>query len=262
MVVDIPFDLGRLLRESSLQHIEYHPTLESTSTLAAELLGPLLEHAPSLVLTAEQTSGRGRKGNAWWSAHGALAFTLVLRGEELPLPAARRPLLAIAAGLAVRHALSEFVPGRVVMVKWPNDVFAESRKICGILVEQQGSSVRPGVLVGIGINVNNSTKDAPPEIASRAVSLSELAGRDLDLTEVLLAVLRELDAAVTEISRRPAKLLSELNRYSLLNGGAVKVRAGDTEVGGLCHGIDEDGCLVVQTEQGLVRCSSGIVERW
>jgi BirA family biotin operon repressor/biotin-[acetyl-CoA-carboxylase] ligase len=262
MAAEVPFDLGRLLRESSLQHIEYHPTLESTSTLASELLEPLLEHAPALVLTAEQTSGRGRKGNVWWSARGALAFTLVLRGAELPLPASRRPLLAIAAGLAVRHALSGFVPGNVVMVKWPNDVIAESRKICGILVEQQGSSLRPGVLVGIGINVNNSTSEAPPEVASRAVSLSELVGRQLDLTEVLLAVLRELDAAVTEISRRPAKLLSELNRYSLLNGSTVKVRTSDAEVHGLCHGIDEDGCLVVQTEQGVVRCSTGIVEHW
>ena len=59
MAAEVPFDLGRLLRESSLQHIEYHPTLESTSTLASELLEPLLEHAPALVLTAEQTSGAG-----------------------------------------------------------------------------------------------------------------------------------------------------------------------------------------------------------
>ena len=262
MPVEVPFDLGRLLRESSVQHIEYHPTLESTSTLASELLEPLLERSPALVLTASQTAGRGRKGNVWWSSEGALAFTLVLRGEELPLPAARRPMLAIAAGLAVRNALSSFAAGAVLIVKWPNDVYAESRKICGILVEQQGSSANPGVLVGIGINVNNSTSDAPPEVSSRAVSLSELAVGLLDLTDVLLVVLREFDAAVTELSRRPVKLLSELNRHSLLNGRGVRVRTSDGEVTGFCHGVDEDGCLVVQTDNGLRRCSTGVVEQW
>ncbi|MGV2334433.1 MAG UNVERIFIED_CONTAM: biotin--[acetyl-CoA-carboxylase] ligase [Planctomycetaceae bacterium] len=135
-----PFDIARLLRETSLQHIEYHPTLESTSTLAAELLEPLLQCAPSLVLTAEQTAGRGRKGNAWWSAAGALAFTLVLRGDELPIPTARRPLLSICAGLAVRNALAAFATAAPLSIKWPNDVLSESRKICGILVEQQGTA--------------------------------------------------------------------------------------------------------------------------
>jgi BirA family biotin operon repressor/biotin-[acetyl-CoA-carboxylase] ligase len=256
------FDLPRLRRETSLRHIEYHPTLESTSTLAAELLEPLLNCAPALVLTDRQTAGRGRKGNAWWSAPGALAFTLVLRGDELPLPAARRPLLAICAGLAVRNALAAFAPAAELSVKWPNDVLSDSRKICGILVEQQGPHVRPGVLLGIGINVNNSMMDAPPEIAARAVSLSDLRGCASDLTEVLIRVLQELDATVAELSRRPAGLLSEVNRHSLLNGRHVTVRSGDADLCGLCHGVDEDGCLVLQHSSGITRCTTGVVEQW
>lgn len=256
------FDLPRLLRETSLQHIEYHPTLESTSTLAAELLEPLLNCAPALVLTEQQTAGRGRKGNAWWSAPGALAFTLVLRGDELPLPAARRPLLAICAGLAVRNALAAFAPAAPLSVKWPNDVLSGSRKICGILVEQQGPAARPGVLLGIGINVNNSTADAPPEVAARAASLSDLRGGPGDLTEVLLRVLQELDSTIAELARRPAGLLSEVNRHSLLNGRHVTVRSGETDISGLCHGIDEDGCLVLQHSSGITRCTTGIVQQW
>jgi BirA family biotin operon repressor/biotin-[acetyl-CoA-carboxylase] ligase len=257
-----PFDLPRLLRESSLQHCEYHPTLESTSTLASELLEPLLNTAPALVLTAEQTAGRGRKGNAWWSGSGALTFTLVLRAEELPLPAPRRPILAIAAGLAVRNALAALAPQAVVTVKWPNDVYAESRKICGILVEQQGSAARPGLLIGVGINVNNSTSEAPPEISTRAVSLCDLAGSPFDLTTVLISVLREIDTAITEISRRPARLLAEVNRHSLLNGRIVAVRTNESEIRGHCHGIDEDGCLVLQSPSGIARCNTGVVQEW
>ena len=63
--VSCPFDLSRLINETSLRHVEYHPTLPSTSTTAFELLQPLLDVSPSLVLTREQSAGRGRKGNVW-----------------------------------------------------------------------------------------------------------------------------------------------------------------------------------------------------
>ncbi|MGV2334434.1 MAG UNVERIFIED_CONTAM: hypothetical protein LVR18_10085 [Planctomycetaceae bacterium] len=117
-------------------------------------------------------------------------------------------------------------------------------------------------MIGIGINVNNSTADAPPEIAARAVSLRDLGGESADLTEVLLKVLQQLDVAVAELSRRPTSLLAEVNRHSLLNGRHVTIRSGDTDISGLCHGIDEDGCLVLQHDQGIIRCSTGVVQEW
>ena len=126
------------------------------STTAFELLHPLLEVSPSLVLTCEQTAGRGRKGNAWWSSTGALTFTLVVNADELPMSSERRPMISLATGLAVRDALQTHLPEQEFSLKWPNDVFTGEQKICGILVEQHSIADRQAVLIGIGINVNNS----------------------------------------------------------------------------------------------------------
>ena len=130
------FDLDRLIAETSVQHVEYHPTLPSTSTTALELLQPLLDVSPALVLTSEQTAGRGRKGNVWWSSGGALTFTLVVDAGELPMAPERRPMVSLAAGLAVRDALKAHAPEQEFALKWPNDVLSGEQKICGILVEQ------------------------------------------------------------------------------------------------------------------------------
>lgn len=256
------FDIPRLLRESSLQHVEYHPVLPSTNTLALQLLQPLAACSPALVLTAEQTAGRGRKGNLWWSSAGALTFSLVLRSQQLPLTPERRPLAAIAAGMAVRDALCGLAPEQEFLLKWPNDVLSGPRKICGILAEQHGAGDEQALVIGIGVNVNNSLLEAPEEISRRAVSLADLLGRPLDLTEVLLQILLRLDARIQQFSSQPRMAMSDANRCSVLNGRLVSVQQGEHVVQGMCVGIDEDGLLVLQTEQGIVRCPTGIVSQW
>jgi len=256
------FDLARILRDTSVQHVEYHPTLSSTSTVAAELLGPLLGRAPAVVLADEQTAGRGRKGNVWWSSGGALTFSLVLNTCEVPMAAERRPLIALAAGLAVRTVLTDIAPGFEFFVKWPNDVLTGAQKICGILVEQQSANDQQGLIIGIGINVNNSLREAPAEVSQRATSLFDLCGQSFELTDVLIRVLQQLDLRITQFVSQPRLALSEVNRVSLLSGRTVTVLSGDVTISGHCIGIDEDGQLVLQAEQGLIRCSTGIVQQW
>lgn len=256
------FDIPRIIRESSVRHVEFHDELESTSSTALELLEPLLHHSPALVLTAKQTAGRGRKGNAWWSSSGALTLTLVIDAEELPLSSSKRPLVALAAGLAVRDALNSLAPANEFQLKWPNDVLSGHRKICGILVEQHGSMARQGVLIGIGVNINNSLADAPSEVSQRATSLFDLSGQSFDLTECLIAILQRLDGRISQFSSQPRLALSDINRHNILNGRIVTLQVGDDQIAGQCLGVDEDGQIVIQTESQLHRCSSGIVQSW
>jgi BirA family biotin operon repressor/biotin-[acetyl-CoA-carboxylase] ligase len=257
-----PFDLHRLLRDTSLQHVEYHPSLTSTNTLAAELLEPLIARSPALVLAAEQTAGRGRRGNQWWSAAGSLTFSLVLRSLDLPLPPERRPMVAIAAGLAVRDVLASLAADLEFSLKWPNDVLTNSRKICGILVEQHGNADQQGLIIGIGVNVNNSLADAPADVSQRATSLSDLQGQPFDLTDVLIRILLQLDARISQLVSQPRLALSEANHHNILNGRVVSIQTGDSRISGTCAGIDEDGQLVLQTLTGLVRCPTGVVCEW
>lgn len=257
-----PFDVQRLLLQTSLQHVEYHAELPSTNTLAAELLQPLLLRSPALVLTPRQTAGRGRRSNRWWSADGALTFSLVLKSSELPLAAERRSLVAVATGLAVQTVLQQLTGDRSFDLKWPNDVLHAGRKICGVLVEQQGAGEQQGVIIGVGINVANSLREAPAEISEKATSLTDLTGVDHDLNDVLVPLLNQIDQRIAQFALQPRQALAEANRVSVLNGRMVTIRNEAGETSGECLGIDSNGCLVVATSHGPVSCSSGVVERW
>jgi BirA family biotin operon repressor/biotin-[acetyl-CoA-carboxylase] ligase len=256
------FDVDRILSDTDIRHVEYHDTLPSTNTTALELLGPLLDNAPALVLTSKQSAGRGRKGNLWWSSGGALTFSWVVDAAYLPVSSERRPMISLAAGLAVRDALIELLPNCPFVLKWPNDVLVGDRKVCGILVEQHSIADRQGVIIGVGVNVNNSLRDAPAEISQRAISLFDLEGHSLDLSAVLISILRCLSHRIQQLKTQPRLVLGETNRHNVLTGRIVTLRAGESSITGLCVGVDDEGQLVLQTETQFHRCASGVVVNW
>jgi BirA family biotin operon repressor/biotin-[acetyl-CoA-carboxylase] ligase len=254
------------------------PTLNADPTLGAEPtryadseaagsdagLGCQTGGKPVLVLAGEQTAGRGRGANRWWSAVGALTFSLIF---ELPdeLSPMRRGELALVAGLAVRRTVSERCGG-IVTVKWPNDVYVGERKIAGILIETAAARP-PRFVLGIGLNVNNSLAVAPEEVRSRATALIDLnAGRPLDRTETLRAM---LDALQNELSlwlttaMPPGDddwLARRWRPHCFLAGRTVRVESGGRATAGRCLGISNAGELLVQTENGgVVAVRSGVV---
>ncbi|MEJ7591510.1 MAG: biotin--[acetyl-CoA-carboxylase] ligase [Planctomycetaceae bacterium] len=257
-----PFDLERIVVDTDVCYIEYHDTLASTNTTAVELLGPLLDNAPALVLTSKQTAGRGRKGNSWWSSGGALTFSWVADAAHLPVTVERRPMVSLAAGLAVRDALLTMMSDCPFVLKWPNDVLIGDRKLCGILVEQHSVAQRQAIIIGIGVNVNNSLCDAPAEIAQRATSLFDLKGRSFELSAILIAILQRLSYRINQLMTQPRLALAEMNHHNVLTGRIVTLRTGDATMTGLCVGVDDEGQLVLQTERQLHRCASGIVVKW
>lgn len=256
------FDLDRIKDDTDICHVEYHDTLPSTNLTAVQLLGPLLDNTPALVLTSNQSAGRGRKGNAWWSSGGALTFSWVVDAASLPVAAERRPMVSLAAGLAVRDALTELLPNCPFVLKWPNDVLIGDRKICGILVEQHSVDQRQGVIVGIGVNVNNSLLQAPSEISQRATSLYDIEGRSFDLNAVLVTILNRLSFRITQLTSQPRLALAETNRHNVLTGRIVTLQVCDATITGVCVGVDDEGQLVLQSERQLYRCASGIVVKW
>ena len=256
------FDLDRIKDDTDICHVEYHDTLPSTNLTAVQLLGPLLDNTPALVLTSNQSAGRGRKGNAWWSSGGALTFSWVVDAASLPVAAERRPMVSLAAGLAVRDALTELLPNCPFALKWPNDVLIGDRKICGILVEQHSVDQRQGVIIGIGVNVNNSLLQAPSEISQRATSLYDIEGRSFDLNAVLVTILNRLSFRITQLTSQPRLALAETNRHNVLTGRIVTLQVCDATITGVCVGVDDEGQLVLQSERQLYRCASGIVVKW
>lgn len=204
------------------------------------------------VFTADfQTAGRGRLDHTWHSAPGEnlmLSAVLDVTGHAAE-QVATLPLVVGYA--ALRSVQSLLVPHPcAISLKWPNDVYADGRKIAGILCERQGDAV----IAGIGINVNQTR--FPSGLAGRATSLALLTGAGSAhgaVERARDAFLSELAAAFALWTRGGfAAIHPLLAPYDFLRGRSVAVRQtdGDTApVRGLCGGIAGDGSLMVAGER-------------
>lgn len=160
------------------------PEVDSTNSVAAAVAGP---DADGLVLVAEnQTAGRGRFGRVWQSRAGSsLLMSVVL----FPPPELRRASVLTAwAAVAVGEAVYSLA-GVQARIKWPNDLLVRGKKVCGILIEQGRA-----VVVGIGLNLNQTADEFTAAGLPDATSLSVIAGRPVDLHAAAGEVVRHLDA--------------------------------------------------------------------
>ena len=253
------FDLDRIRAEPLVAELHFRAEVPSTNDLALELAQRDETDFPLLVLAERQTRGRGRGRNRWWSAEGALTFSLVLPMDARAVAFDRRPLFSLTAGLAVCEALSSLVPGMDIGLKWPNDVYITGRKACGILVEVPAAR-KDRAIVGIGINVNNSLARAPEPLCRTAISLYDAARRRFDVNDVLIRVLRALGAEWEGLTADRSSPTERWQRYCMLTGQRIRVRQTHRMVEGICQGIDEDGALIVRTTDSVEHCFSGQVD--
>ena len=150
-----------------------------------------------LVLFAEhQTAGRGQRGNKWESAPGkGLWFSILLRPKIHIHDSGRLTIWAIETISDVIRTEFSIEPA----IKLPNDVQLYWRKVAGVLVEMRAQEKAPHLaIVGIGINVNQSPEDFPPELQSHAISLAMALHRPLDRQKLAVAVLQNLDRTYRE----------------------------------------------------------------
>lgn len=235
----------RILADTFIDYVEYHPTLNSTNTLAMELRDELRVRSPALVLTDEQTGGRGRGNHVWWSTGGALTCSVVLDAEQHGPPPESRPLAALATGLAVRSLIAELVPDQDVLTKWPNDVLVADRKIGGILSEHHTTSAGSVLVIGIGLNLNNSLATAPDEFRQRATSVFDLTGHSVDLTDALVQLLVHLNASLEQLQQDPSETIQACAQFNRLQGREVTIETPTELLRGKCMGITDDGALLL-----------------
>ena len=257
------FDLRRIERESFVRQVEFHPLLASTNDRALQLAAEPDVPTPLLVLAEQQSAGRGRGANRWWSGPGALTFSLVLAADALGLSPPRWPRVALAAGVAVCEVLQPLVPHLPCGIRWPNDVHLSGRKVCGILSESRPAGMAFGLpsrlVLGIGINVNNSLAGAPPEVRGIGISLCEMAGAPYDLTDFLLRLLGGLAGKLDALGRDDRRLAESWSQLCLLRGRAVELDLGTERVCERCQGTDAEGALLLETPHGTRRFFGGVI---
>lgn len=212
----------------------HHRRTGSTNERARELAAAGAPHG-TLVTADEQTAGRGRQGRTWVAPTGsAVLMSVILRRFD--------PMLPLAAAVALCDALP--VPA---LVKWPNDIWIDRRKLAGILVE--GRPAAGWAVLGIGINV--SVAEFPDELSDVATSLRR-EGIDSSNEEVLGELLVSLDRW---LERPAAEVLAAWRSRDALRGSEVRWAAGS----GQAAGINEEGALLVDTPSGQVTLGAGEV---
>ncbi len=201
------------------------------------------------VFAETQTKGRGRLGRKWISPPGkGLWFSVLLRPDLRPQSATQ---LTVISAVAVARAI-EKQTGLKPGIKWPNDIVFAGRKCAGILLELSAEldHIRH-VVLGIGIDVNLSAEELPPELRSIATSLRIEAGHPIDRPELAAAVIRELDAAYARLRAGDFhEIGDEWMRRCITLGRRVRILIGDRPVTGLAEALDEEGALLVRTEHG------------
>ena len=142
----------------------------------------------TVAVTEEQTEGRGRLGRTWHApARSSVLVSILLRP---PVDSARLPELSLVAGGAVAEAIAERT-GIEPAIKFPNDVLIGGKKVAGILAE----SSEGRVVLGIGVNVNQTEDELPTDARSQPTSLRIEVGSELDRARLLAAILARLEQA-------------------------------------------------------------------
>ncbi|MDO4581462.1 MAG: biotin--[acetyl-CoA-carboxylase] ligase [Bacillota bacterium] len=246
-------EIGIHLNGAIPWRIEHYARLETTMREARSLA---LAGAPAFtVVTAEQqTAGQGRLQRQWQNSPGEdICMTLLLRPAFAPSIAQTLTLVAaVATAEAARGC------GADIRIKWPNDVLAaDGRKLAGIKCEMNADidSVE-WLLVGIGFNVNN-TAFAPP-IADIACSLRQLCGRPVERARVAAAILDSFGKKYQLLCEQGfAPLREQWLSYAAALGRPVRVSTLGGSLQGVALDIDADGCLLLQTADGVLKITGG-----
>lgn len=254
-----PVQEQRLLAETFLQHVCWMEEAGSTNSVAMEQASRNLP-LPALFGADLQRCGRGRNQHTWWADAGALTFSLLISPETFGIRPSLWPLLSLATGLSVSRLLEKVVPDSPVQIKWPNDVYVHGKKVCGILLETVPK--QPWLLVvGIGLNANNSLKTAPAELQQTATALCDVSPASFDRTDLLVEALHLFASELAALSQDSSQLIQGCRERCYLTGRLLTVRHVATSLTGMCLGIDDDGALRLMTESGPQRLLTGEITR-
>ena len=248
----------------SLMHTEwvakevlYFDTIDSTNTKAQELAE---KGYPSgtLVVADKQESGKGRRGRSWVSPSGTGIFmTLMIKPDINPNNAS---MLTLVAALAVAKAITS-VTGEKAMIKWPNDIVVNGKKVCGILTEMNAQfDYINHIVVGIGINVHNES--FPEEISQMASSLMiEAGGKRFHRAQIIAETMSYFEQYYDTFLQTQdlSALVREYDELLVNMNKAVRVLDPKEPFDGKAMGITPKGELIVDTWESRKLVSSGEV---
>ncbi len=235
--------------------IVYFEETDSTNIRAFEMA---VSGAPqgTIVVADSQTMGKGRLSRKWFTDPGkGLALSMILRPGVQPLFA---PRLTLLTAVALSKVLDRLGIGDYE-IKWPNDILLKGKKVSGILSEMKADidSIE-FVIIGLGINLNTNSADLPEEIRYIACSLKEELGREISRAQFLAHFLESFEFLYLQfLSGDFSGILEQWIKKSKIINKKIKVTILEKEIFGTVSGVNEDGNLILITEQGEFIVNSG-----
>jgi BirA family biotin operon repressor/biotin-[acetyl-CoA-carboxylase] ligase len=224
-------------------HIRYFDDVDSTMDIARELARKQCPHF-TVVIAGRQKKGRGRLKRSWLSSEGGLYFTIVVRPEIPPVMSSR---VNFAASMILAQTLRNMYNIHA-MVKWPNDVLVDGRKISGILSEMEAEIDRVSFInIGLGINVNND----PTPYEPMATSLKQILGKPIPRIEVIKTFLHRFEDAVNDTNFD--NVVAEWKRYTETLNRHVRIVTAHEVSEGLAVDVDDNGALILKLANGSMK---------
>ncbi|MBM7564524.1 biotin--[acetyl-CoA-carboxylase] ligase [Paenibacillus sacheonensis] len=247
-------ELGLKLQEKNvtmISGIRLFDEVDSTQNIAQRLAE---DGAPdgTLVIAEQQTNGRGRMGRKWVSPSGkGIWMSFVLRpGMSIQFA----PQLTLLTAVALCRALRAIAPPLDIGIKWPNDLLIAGKKISGILLESTAEEERLRyVIAGVGISLNLTAEDYPPELLDIATSLRIELGKPLDRSEVIAGFFSQYQQLYAIYQREgfaPIQTLWEALSVTLHK--PTRLIIGGAETIAMPIGLNEQGALLVRKDDGTV----------
>ncbi|MBZ9636420.1 biotin--[acetyl-CoA-carboxylase] ligase [Clostridium sp. FP1] len=231
------------------KNVIHYDSIGSTNSIAKKLADAGEEHG-TVIISEEQTTGRGRLGRNWISPkYKGIWMSIILRPNIVTENISQITLIGAAA---VQQAIMKM--GIKTSIKWPNDIVINSRKVCGILTEMTGEIDHINYLVmGIGINVNLEEKDIPMDLKSVATSLTIETGKYIDRKLLLANVLNIFEVLYNDFveNGNVSETMEICRENSLLIGKEIQLINGGKQVKAKVIDISDSGELVIENQQGI-----------
>lgn len=232
------------------QNAVFFDEADSTNNIIKKMAEDGAKHG-TLAIAEVQTAGRGRRGRSWSSPKGSgIWMSFLLRPDMAPQNVS---MLTLVAALAARTAVLEET-GIKTQIKWPNDIVANGKKVCGILTELSATPDKVHhVVVGVGINAN--TKEFPEDIKDTATSLLLEGGMEVNRASLIVAFGKAFEMYYEQFMQTQdlTLLVEEYNQNLVNRNNKVKIIDTSMEYTGISKGINELGELLVTDDDGKMR---------
>lgn len=255
-----PVEIKRNLKTEFIgKEIIYLDSVDSTNNYGKELASRGFNDG-ILIVAEEQTKGRGRLGREWISQKGkGIWMTIMLKPDLKPDMASQVTLIA---ALSVLRGIKN-VTDIDVMIKWPNDLVINGKKVCGILTELGAEiDIINYLCVGIGINVNSEEDDFNKIGLNTATSLKVTVGKTIDRKRLIVEILESFENLYKQFLQKGSidYMLEEYKKHLVNLGKEVKIILKNNEIKGIAEDVNSKGHLMVRLDNGhLMEVSSGEV---